>query len=115
LILKLFLNTSKEEQKKRLLDRLENDDKYWKSSAADLRREDLGRLQSKTYEAMLSRTSTKVAPWYTIPADYKWAARALIADIVAAKINSLELRCPKVKEEQLKDIRAAREQLKNEK
>ena len=114
LILKFFLHTSKDEQKKRLLERLENEDKYWKFSAADLRERGFWDDYIKAYEAMLSHTSTKVAPWYVIPADNKWAARALIADIISTKIHSLELKYPKVTEEQLKDIRAAREQLKNE-
>ncbi|HUL38848.1 MAG TPA: polyphosphate kinase 2 family protein [Methanomassiliicoccales archaeon] len=114
LILKFFLHTSKGEQKKRLLERLENEDKYWKFSAADLKERGFWDDYIKAYEIMLSKTSTKYAPWYVVPADYKWAARALIADIITTRIQALDLHYPNVSEEQLESIKEAREQLKNE-
>jgi len=116
LILKFFLHTSKEEQRKRLMERLENEDKYWKFSAGDLKERSFWDDYMKAYQAMLSATSTKWAPWYVIPADYKWVARTLIADIIASNIQGLKLQYPKVNEKQMVEIVKAREELKqNEK
>ena len=75
-ILKFFLNVSKDEQKKRFLERLDDPEKHWKFSAADLaERALLGRLHGRL-RGRLSATSTEWAPWYVIPADHKWVARA---------------------------------------
>jgi len=63
---------------------------------------------------MLSKTSTDTAPWYIIPADYKWIARSLIADIISTKIRSLDLMYPEVPEETLKQLEIAREKLASE-
>jgi len=112
LILKFFLNVSKEEQGRRLLERLEDEDKYWKFSAGDLKERGFWDEYTKAYEAMLSETSTKWAPWHIIPADHKWAARALVADIVTTNIQGLHMKYPKVTEEQMAEIVKAREQLK---
>jgi PPK2 family polyphosphate:nucleotide phosphotransferase len=114
LILKFFLHTSKEEQRKRLLERLENEEKYWKFSSSDLRERGFWNDYTKAYETMLEETSTKWAPWYVIPADYKWVARAVIADIVTTKIQGLKLQYPKVTKEQMEEIVKAREELKAE-
>lgn len=112
LILKFFLHTSKDEQKRRLLERLENEDKYWKFSSADLKERGFWDDYIKAYETMLSRTSTKWAPWYVIPADHKWAARAIIADIITTEIQGLRLQYPKVTKEKMEEIVKAREELK---
>ena len=112
LILKFFLHMSKEEQRRRLLERLENEDKYWKFSIADLKERGSWDDYVKAYQALLSATSTKWAPWYIIPADHKWAARAVIADIITTKIQALDLQYPKVNQQQMEEIRKAREQLK---
>jgi precorrin-2 methylase len=63
---------------------------------------------------MLSSTSTGAAPWYIIPADYKWVARTVVADIVSSKIQELDLHFPEVSEESLKNLEKARKELKNE-
>jgi hypothetical protein len=63
---------------------------------------------------MFFKTSTEEAPWYIIPADYKWVARTAVADIVATKIQALDLQFPKVSEESLKNLEKARKELKNE-
>jgi PPK2 family polyphosphate:nucleotide phosphotransferase len=112
LILKFFLHMSKEEQRRRLLERLENEDKHWKFSSADLKERGFWDDYVKAYQALLSATSTKYAPWYIIPADHKWAARALVADIITTKIQVLELQYPQVTELQMDEIVKAREQLK---
>jgi PPK2 family polyphosphate:nucleotide phosphotransferase len=112
LILKFFLNVSKEEQGRRMLERLEDENKYWKFSAGDLRERGFWDEYMKAYEALLSETSTKWAPWHIIPADHKWAARALVADIITTNIQGLKLKYPKVTEEQMAEIVKAREQIK---
>ncbi|HOH81245.1 MAG TPA: polyphosphate kinase 2 family protein, partial [Methanoregulaceae archaeon] len=90
-IMKFFLHISREEQKKRLLDRLEDKKKYWKFALSDLAERQFWDDYQTAYEMMLSKTSTDTAPWYIIPADYKWIARSLIADIISTKIRSLDL------------------------
>ena len=112
LTLKFFLHTSKDEQKRRLLERLENEDKYWKFSSADLKERAFWGDYLKAYENMLSKTSTKWAPWYVIPADHKWAARAIIADVITTGIQKLKLQYPKVTKEKMDEIVKAREELK---
>jgi PPK2 family polyphosphate:nucleotide phosphotransferase len=114
LILKFFLNISKKEQKERLLERLEDKEKYWKFSLSDLAERRFWDNYQEAYEDMLSRTSTDAAPWYIIPADYKWVARTVVADIISTKIKDLDLHFPNVPEESLEHLEKAREELKNE-
>jgi len=113
-IMKFFLHISREEQKKRLLDRLEDKEKYWKFALSDLAERQFWDDYQTAYEMMLSKTSTDTAPWYIIPADYKWIARSLIADIISTKIRSLDLKYPEVAEETLKQLEVAREKLASE-
>ena len=113
-IMKFFLHISREEQKKRLLDRLEDKEKYWKFALSDLAERQFWDDYQTAYEMMLSKTSTDTAPWYIIPADYKWIARSLIADIISTKIRSLDLMYPEVAEETLKQLEIAREKLASE-
>jgi PPK2 family polyphosphate:nucleotide phosphotransferase len=96
LVLKFFLNLSKGEQKRRLLERLEHPDKRWKFSAADLEERGYWNDYVHAYEAMLSATSTSWAPWYVIPADHKDVARAVVATILAGQIEALGLSYPVV-------------------
>jgi PPK2 family polyphosphate:nucleotide phosphotransferase len=114
LILKFFLNISKDEQKKRFLERLNNSAKHWKFSASDLKERDYWDEYTKAYEDMLSNTSTKWAPWFIIPADYKWVARTLVGDIITSSIYSLNLKYPEVDEQKRKAIEAAKKQLEHE-
>jgi len=114
LILKFFLHISKKEQKERLLERLEDKEKYWKFSLSDLAERRYWDDYLNAYEDMLSRTSTDEAPWYVIPADFKWVARTVVADIISSKIQTLDLQFPKVPEENLKQLEKARKELKNE-
>jgi PPK2 family polyphosphate:nucleotide phosphotransferase len=114
LILKFFLNISKEEQKQRLMERLEDKEKYWKFSLSDLAERRCWDDYLQAYEQMLSRTSTGEAPWYVIPADFKWVARTAVADIISSKIQTLDLQFPRVPEESLKQLEKARKELKNE-
>ena len=110
-VIKFFLNVSKKEQKKRFLERLENPEKHWKFSAADVRERQHWDDYQKAFEQMLSATSTKVAPWYVIPADKKWFMRACVAEIITSRIADLKLNFPKVSTSQLEALDEARGQL----
>jgi PPK2 family polyphosphate:nucleotide phosphotransferase len=114
IILKFFLNVSKQEQKRRFLERLDQKEKHWKFSAADLAERAFWRDYMKAFEAMLGSTSTERAPWYVIPADRKYVARALVADIITGAIQDLDLTYPKVSKEKLKELAAARVKLERE-
>ncbi len=114
LILKFFLNVSKAEQKSRFLDRLDDPKKHWKFSAADLAERGHWDDYMDAYEAALSATSTKWAPWYVIPADHKWVTRAIVADILTSSITDLGLRPPEVDEDQRRLLAVAREKLDDE-
>ena len=114
LVLKFFLNVSKSEQKKRFLDRLNDPTKHWKFSAGDLAERALWGQYMTAYEEMLSATSTKHAPWHVIPADQKWAARAMVAMIITDAINRLGLKYPQLSTEQTAALDEARRQLEAE-
>ncbi len=102
---------SKEEQKKRLLARLDDPSKYYKFSAADLAERDYFDDYQKAYEAAISATSTTWAPWYVIPADHKYALRALVGGILTRTIDSLDLQLPEVSPQARVEIEAARQKL----
>jgi PPK2 family polyphosphate:nucleotide phosphotransferase len=114
LIMKFFLNVSKEEQKNRFLERLNDKKKNWKFSAADLKERELWDDYQKAFEDMLNATSTRWAPWYVIPADKKWFARALIADIISSRIRELKVKFPKVTKEQAETLERAKAALQQE-
>ena len=114
-IRKLFLNVSKKEQKKRFLERLENPEKNWKFSAADVKERDSWDDYMKAYEDMIQHTATKHAPWYVVPADNKWFTRAVVAGVVVDTLKSLDLAYPMVTPEQKKQLEAARKTLLNAK
>ena len=113
-ILKFFLNVSKEEQRKRFLDRMNDAEKLWKFSARDALEREFWDDYMKAYEAMLSATSTAHAPWYVIPADKKWFARACVADIITGQIESLKLKYPTVSEEKKRALLKVKRQLEAE-
>ncbi|ADG66771.1 protein of unknown function DUF344 [Planctopirus limnophila DSM 3776] len=114
IVIKFFLNVSKDEQKRRFLDRLTKQNKHWKFSAADMRERKFWDDYQATYEAAIAATSTEWAPWYVIPADQKWVTRAVVADIIATTIQSLQLRYPEVTQAQLAEFAKLQEQLENE-
>jgi PPK2 family polyphosphate:nucleotide phosphotransferase len=111
LVLKFFLHVSKDEQKRRFLERLTNTEKHWKFSGADLEEREHWKNYQKAFADAISATSTKRAPWYVIPADRKYVARALVADIIATAIQDLKLEFPKVSPEKMALLDAAREKL----
>lgn len=108
MILKFFLHISKNEQKKRIVERLNNPDKYWKFSDTDIKERDYWDDYMKAYEEMINNTSTKWAPWHIIPADHKWLARSLVADIMTTSILSLGIKLPVVSEQKLEAIKQAK-------
>lgn len=110
-ILKFYLHLSKDEQKKRFLDRINRPEKNWKLSSADLKERGRWKDYQKAYEDLLARTSTDHAPWHVVPADQKWFARAVIADVIVRELESLPLHYPKVDEAGQKNIAAMKEQL----
>ncbi len=114
LILKFFLHLSREEQRKRLLDRLKNPDKHWKFELADLKERGLWGEYTEAYEEAIRATSTRWAPWYVVPADHKWPARALVAAVLTSIIARLKLPPPGVAPEERKQFAAARRQLEAE-
>jgi PPK2 family polyphosphate:nucleotide phosphotransferase len=108
LIRKFFLNVSKEEQKKRFLERLDNPNKNWKFSVADARERGHWDDYMEAYEDMIRNTATKHAPWYVAPADKKWFTRLVVAAGIIDALDGLNLSFPKVDDEKLKELAAAR-------
>lgn len=112
-ILKFFLNLSKEEQKERFLDRLNEKDKNWKFSSGDLEERAYWDDYQDAYQEMLRNTSTDYAPWHIIPADKKWFSRMAIGEIIVNKLKSLDLHFPPAESPEL--LKKAKEALLNEK
>jgi len=108
---KFFLHVSKKEQKKRFLERLENPEKNWKFSAADVREREFWDDYMEAYEDMIRHTATEDAPWYVVPADNKWFTRVVVAAAVVSTMGSLDLRYPKVSEAERKELLAAKRAL----
>jgi PPK2 family polyphosphate:nucleotide phosphotransferase len=115
IILKFFLNVSKEVQKERFLERIEAKSKNWKFAEADLNERDLWKEYQKCYQEAISATSQDYAPWYIIPADKKWFMRLLVSEIIVKKLESLNLKYPELSKEQLQALENCKQQLLNEK
>jgi PPK2 family polyphosphate:nucleotide phosphotransferase len=113
-ILKFFLHISKNDPKKRFLERLENQEKHWKFSASDIAERAFWKDYMEAFEDALSATRTEWAPWYVIPADHKWVTWAVVADILTTTISSLYLTFPDVTPEKRKALAEARAQLEQE-
>jgi PPK2 family polyphosphate:nucleotide phosphotransferase len=107
-IRKFFLNVSREEQKKRLLARLDDPDKNWKFSAADAEERGLWQDYGLAYEEMIAATSTKWAPWYAVPADNKWFTRIVVANAVVQALEDLNLSYPKVGRKKRRELARVR-------
>jgi PPK2 family polyphosphate:nucleotide phosphotransferase len=114
-VLKFFLHVSKDEQRRRFLERLERPEKHWKFSAADLVERGFWDDYVEAYEDALAATSTEWAPWHVVPADQKWATRAIVADILTSTMRRLDLSYPQLTDEEQQAIAQARKQLKHEK
>jgi PPK2 family polyphosphate:nucleotide phosphotransferase len=115
LILKFFLHVSKDEQKNRFLERIDNPAKNWKFSPADAKERLHWDEYQTAYEEMLSATSTSYAPWHVLPADDKWFTRLCLGAVVLFEFEKLKLKYPKVSEAQLAELQKAKEALLAEK
>lgn len=113
-IIKIFLNVSKEEQKARFLDRINEEDKNWKFSMGDLRERALWEEYQKYYQLALQKTSRNYAPWYVVPADKKWFARIAAIQIIIEALESMQLEFPDLPMEEKQQLSAAKEMLENE-
>jgi PPK2 family polyphosphate:nucleotide phosphotransferase len=111
LVRKFFLHVSREEQKRRFLERIENADKNWKFSATDAAERKHWDEYMAAYEDTIANTATNAAPWYVVPADNKWFTRAVVAAAVIEALASLNLQYPKVGEAKLKELAAAKRAL----
>jgi len=110
-VLKFFLHLSKEEQKRRFLQRLERPEKNWKFSAADIRERGFWEDYSQAYEEMIRETATAHAPWFVVPADHKWFTRLVVAAAVIERLDGLDLRYPELNQDAKQALAQAREQL----
>ena len=113
-IVKFFLHLSKEEQRRRFLARIDEADKNWKFSLADVQERKYWARYMKAYEACLSATSRRYAPWYVVPADDKLNARLIVSQAIIDALSSLKLSFPSVSAERRKELRAIRRQLAKE-
>lgn len=115
LVLKFFLHVSKEEQKKRFLDRIDEPEKNWKFNSGDVAERALWNQYMSAYEDAIRNTACEHAPWYVVPADKKWYTRLVVAAAIDEAMQGLNLQFPKVDAAGLEEIRKSREILMNEK
>ena len=113
-ILKFFLNVSKDEQKQRFLDRINEPEKNWKFAMGDVKERAHWDNYMKAYTDALSATSTKAAPWYVIPADKKWFTRLAVSEIIVKKLESMDLHYPVVTEQHKIELAEAKKMLEAE-
>jgi PPK2 family polyphosphate:nucleotide phosphotransferase len=113
-IRKFFLHVSRKEQKKRFMERLDEPEKNWKFSAADVRERAHWNEYMEAYEDMIRATATPHAPWYVVPADNKWFTRLVVGAAVVDALEGLDLRYPKVDKKKRTELAAARELLMQE-
>jgi PPK2 family polyphosphate:nucleotide phosphotransferase len=114
-VVKFFLNVSKNEQKKRFIERIDNPDKNWKFSTADAKERTFWKDYMKAYEEMIQKTSTKESPWYVVPADNKSFARIVIASAVINALAGMDLEYPEVSKEKVAELKALRQALMDDK
>ena len=110
-IVKFFLHLSNEEQRQRFLARIDDAEKNWKFSLADIEERNYWPQYMKAYEACLAATSTRYAPWYVVPADDKRNARLIVSAIILDALKRLDVRYPKVTPERKRELRAIRRKL----
>ncbi len=114
-IVKIFLNVSKEEQKKRFLDRINEPDKNWKFASGDIKERALWKEYMKAYEDAINATNKKHAPWYVIPADQKWFARLAALQIIIDTLDEMKLKYPVLSEKEASLLNDSKKSLENEK
>jgi PPK2 family polyphosphate:nucleotide phosphotransferase len=113
-ILKFFLNVSKQEQRERFLDRLDDPSKNWKFSMNDIAERALWPRYMAVYQDIVRHTSTAVAPWYVVPADHKWFARVVIGSAIVSTLETLDLQFPRADKASLQEFKQVRKALESE-
>jgi PPK2 family polyphosphate:nucleotide phosphotransferase len=113
-VVKLFLNVSKEEQRRRFLRRIDHPEKNWKFSASDVRERRYWDEYQRAYSAMLSHTSTEWAPWHVLPADHKWFTRLLAAAVIAQTLIDIDPHYPAPDPVARQELERARRELEAE-
>jgi PPK2 family polyphosphate:nucleotide phosphotransferase len=113
-VLKFFLNISRQEQRERFLGRLEEPAKQWKFSMSDISERALWPRYQAVYQDIVRHTATPHAPWYVVPADHKWFARVVIGSVIVATLEKLDLRFPRADKASLREFKAVREALEHE-
>ena len=114
IIIKIFLHISKEEQKQRLLARINDKSKNWKFSEADIKERGYWDQYQKCYEEVIRKTSSGKAPWYVVPADKKWFARLVISEIIVQTLEGLKLKFPSLGKDELKQLEESKRKLMEE-
>jgi len=113
-VLKFFLNLSREEQRLRFLDRLDIPAKQWKFSMDDIKERALWPRYQAVYQDIVRHTATPHAPWYVVPADHKWFARVVIGSVIVAELEKLDLRFPRADKASLAEFDNVRKALERE-
>src|SRR5207245_2063666 len=113
-VLKFFLNVSKDEQRRRLLERIDAPEKNWKFTPGDLSARSRWHDYMGAYEEVFRRTSTGWAPWHIIPADHKWFTRTAVAGLIVETLKTLDLRYPSLSRDQKRELAKARRLLERE-
>jgi PPK2 family polyphosphate:nucleotide phosphotransferase len=113
-ILKFFLNVSKQEQRERFLDRLEQSAKNWKFNMGDIAERELWAKYQAAYQDMIRHTGSRHAPWHVVPADHKWFARVVIGSTIVAALDKLDLHFPKVDKADRSEFKQVRQALLDE-
>jgi PPK2 family polyphosphate:nucleotide phosphotransferase len=114
IVLKLFLHVSRDVQKKRFLERVDEPEKNWKFSATDIQERKYWDVYMAAYQDMFNKTSTPHAPWYIIPADHKWFTRLAVTAVISDTLDRLRLSYPSVSSENMKALFAAKEEMEGE-
>jgi PPK2 family polyphosphate:nucleotide phosphotransferase len=115
IVIKIFLNVSKDEQRKRFIERVDDPDKNWKFSAADARERGYWKDYMGAYDDMIKNTSTKDSPWYVVPADDKSYARIAVASAIIHSLDQMNLEYPKVSKEKISELQEIKKALLAEK
>ncbi len=114
MIIKVFLNLSKDEQKQRFIDRIKTPKKNWKFSYADLKERKRWDDYQIAFEQMIKNTSTDYAPWHVVPSDNQWISRAIVSEILLEKLESLNLKYPKLNDEEMNLLKQGLQELESE-
>ncbi len=113
-VIKFFLNLSKDEQKKRFLDRINRPEKNWKFSENDIKERQFFEKYQEAFESAINNTSTKDCPWYVIPADQKWFARYLVSEVILSVMKDINPKFPEITKEQKDNLSNCKNMLEKE-